>query len=109
MSLGDALVALLLGLGVVLEALAALGLLLARDVFDRLHFLGPAALGSIPIAGAILVREGPSLIGLKALLVALALIVTSPLLASVIASAARIGVLGDWRRARGEGVHLERP
>jgi multisubunit Na+/H+ antiporter MnhG subunit len=109
MSVGDVLVALLLGLGVLLEALAALGLLLARDVFDRLHFLGPATLGSIPIAGAVLVREGPSLIGLKALLVASALTVTSPLLASVIASAARIGVLGDWRRAHGEGVRLERP
>ena len=44
-----------------------LGLLVMRDVYDRLHYVGLAGYGALLIGIAILVRESFSLIGDKAL------------------------------------------
>ena len=57
----------LLALGVGLELFAVLGLVVMRDAFDRLHYVGLAGYGGLLIAVAILVRESWSLIGDKAL------------------------------------------
>lgn len=107
MSGRDAIVYALLALGVGLEAIACLGLVAMRDVYDRLHYLAPSALGAALVAGAVWVREGPSIIGLKALLLAAFLLVCSPALAHGTARAARISRLGDWRLQREEGIEVE--
>ena len=107
MSLGDAAAGALLVLGVGLVLLACLGALAMRDLYDRLHYTGLASLGALPIAAAIVVRESFSLIGDKAILLAVFLLVTSPVLVSVTARAARLREHGEWSPRPDEGVEVE--
>jgi multisubunit Na+/H+ antiporter MnhG subunit len=107
MSGGDAIVYGLLGLGVAAELVACLGVVTVRDVYDRLHFLAPAALGAILVAAAVWVREGPSFISLKATLLAAFLLFASSALAHGTARAARISQFGDWRPQEDEGLEVE--
>lgn len=92
----------LLGLGVGLELICCVGVVAMRDAYDRLHFTGPAStLGPLAIAAAIVVEESLWPAGAKALLVALVLAVTNPLLVHATARAGRVRELGRW------GVHPE--
>jgi len=108
MSVRGALVGALLVLGVGLELLAVLGMVAAHDVFDRLHFLAPAALGGMLLSAAVIVQEGPSLIGLKAILLAAFLLGTSPVMVHVVARSIRISRFDDWRRQPQEAIRMER-
>jgi len=109
MSLQDAVVYVLLGAGVACEVIACVGVVAMRNAYDRLHFVGPAALGAVLIAGAIWAREGPSGIALKATVVAVFLLVASPALAHATTRAARISERGDWRPQPSEGIEVEEP
>jgi multisubunit Na+/H+ antiporter MnhG subunit len=108
MSLEDAFVYPLLGVGVALVVVSCIGVALMGNVYDRLHYVGPSALGAVLIVAAIWVREGPSTIALEGALVAAFLLISSPAQAHATARAARIGEHGDWRRQRGEGIEVER-
>jgi hypothetical protein len=71
------------------------------NVFDRLHFSGPAAFGALLVAISILVRESFSLIGDKALLIGLVLVLAGPVLVQTTVRSLLIREEGDWRtRAR---------
>ena len=97
MSVGGAAVAVLLALGVGSALLGAVGILAARDPYDQLHFTGPATvIGPIAIAGAVLVEEPLSSAGIKAVLVALIMIATGPILLHATARAARVRERGRW-------------
>jgi multicomponent Na+:H+ antiporter subunit G len=91
------LVACLLCGGVALELVAVLGVCVMREVFDRLHYVSLAGFGALLIGTAILVREGFSLIGDKALATGLLLVLISPVLVHTTARSFRIRALGDWR------------
>jgi multisubunit Na+/H+ antiporter MnhG subunit len=96
----------LLAAGVALEILAVLGMLVMRDVFDRLHYVGLAGYGALMIGIAILVRESFSLIGDKALATGVVLMTLGPVLVHATARTFRIRQLGDWRegiRSKVEG------
>jgi multicomponent Na+:H+ antiporter subunit G len=100
---GNVLVALLLIAGVATEILCCIGVLVMRSAYARLHYTAPAGLGALLLAAAILLRQGFSLIGDKALLVAVFILLSSPVLTHVTARAARIRELGDVSgRARSE-------
>jgi multicomponent Na+:H+ antiporter subunit G len=86
----------LLGLGVGIQALSALGVLVMRDVYDRLHYVGSAGVGGALAAVSVTVRESFSLIGNKALLIAFFLLVSGPVLVHATARAARIRERGGW-------------
>ena len=74
-------VVVLLTFGVAVELGCCLGVLVMDDAYDKLHYLGPAAIvGPLAIAAAIVVRESLSQAGIKALLTAGLLIVASPVL-----------------------------
>jgi len=107
MRLQDVAVYLLLGAGVACQVIACLGVVVMRNVYDRLHYLGPAALGAVLIAAAVWAREGPSGIALKATVLAAFLVVASPALAHGTARAARLSRFGDWRPQREEGIEVE--
>ena len=78
----------LLIFAVVVVWLCCLGLVLARNPYARLHFVGPATiLGSLGVAAAVLVRNSSSQSGVKAVLIFLVLLVTSPLISHVTARA----------------------
>jgi multicomponent Na+:H+ antiporter subunit G len=88
MSLADAVVDVLLVLGVTVELLCCVGVLVMEDAYDKLHYLGPAAIvGPLAIAAAIVVRESFSQAGIKALLTAGLLIVASPVMSHATARA----------------------
>jgi monovalent cation/proton antiporter MnhG/PhaG subunit len=97
----------LLALGVGAELLAAAGVLAMRGAYDKLHYVAPSTLGAVLIAAAVWVRDGPSFIGLKAILLAAFLVVASPTLAHATARAARISERGDWRPQREDGIEVE--
>jgi len=83
--------------GCSLELLAVLGLVVMRDVYDRLHYVGLAGYGALLVAVGIVVRESFSLIGDKALVTAAVLVVLGPLLTHATARSLRIRERGDWR------------
>jgi multicomponent Na+:H+ antiporter subunit G len=94
----DVIVAVLLALGVASVLLSCLGVLVMRDALDRLHFTAPAAtIAPVLLAVAVLVEEPLSSAGVKAVLVALLIIVTTPVLSHATARAARIREHGRWR------------
>ena len=99
-----ALVIALLALGVGLQVLACLGLLLMRDAYAQLHYLGAATFGVVAIAAAIFVEEPFSMIGEKAILVAVFLLVSGPVLVHVTARTARSRRLGGWTIRPGEEI-----
>lgn len=85
-------------LGIAIELFCCLGILLMANVYDRLHFTGPAtALGSICIAAAVVLQEALSTAGIKAILVAAVLIAGGPILTHAIGRAARIRDFGRWQ------------
>lgn len=92
MTVGEGIVWALLVLGTTGQLTAVLGVLVATDVFARLHFIGPGSLlGPVALALAVVVDEGPtSQAGLKAILVALSLLVLSPVLVHATARAAYV-------------------
>jgi multisubunit Na+/H+ antiporter MnhG subunit len=83
--------------GGLLELLAVLGICVMRDAYDRLHYPGLAGFGAFLICLAVLVRESFSLIGDKALLVGVILVLTGPVLVQTTVRSLLIRELGDWR------------
>jgi multisubunit Na+/H+ antiporter MnhG subunit len=96
-SLRAAVAVVLLIAGGLLELIAVLGLCVMRDAYDRLHYPGLAALGAFLIAVGVLVRESFSMIGDKALLVGVILVLTGPILTQTTLRSLLIRELGDWR------------
>lgn len=89
--------AVLLIAGGLLELLAVLGVCVMRDAYDRLHYPGLAGFGAFLICLAVLFRESFSLIGDKALLVGVILVLTGPVLVQTTVRSLLIRELGDWR------------
>jgi multicomponent Na+:H+ antiporter subunit G len=93
----EAVVAVLLALGVGSGLVSALGLLATRDPFDQLHFTGPATvIAPVAIAAAVLVEEPLSSAGVKSVLIALVMLGTGPVLIHATARAARVRDRGRW-------------
>jgi monovalent cation/proton antiporter MnhG/PhaG subunit len=88
MSASSIAVVVLLIFGVAVELACCVGVLVMDDAFDKLHYLGPAAIiGPLAVAAAIVVRESFSQAGVKALLAVGLLIVASPVLSHATARA----------------------
>jgi multisubunit Na+/H+ antiporter MnhG subunit len=80
----------LVGAGVLGELLCCVGLVVARNVFDRLHYVMAAT--TVPpflIAAAVVVEEDWTQPGINALLIAAVLFVANPVLATATARTAR--------------------
>jgi multisubunit Na+/H+ antiporter MnhG subunit len=87
--------------GGLLEVVAVVGLCVMRDAYDRLHYVGMAGFGALAIGVAVVVKESFSLIGDKALLVGVVLVLGGPVLVQTTVRSLLIRELGDWRaRAR---------
>jgi multisubunit Na+/H+ antiporter MnhG subunit len=93
----------LLGLAVLVALGSVVGLVVARDDLDRLHFLAPASVVSpVLVAGAIVAREAFDGRAIKALLVAAFFLVLNPILSQATARAQRVREHGDWRLTKEE-------
>jgi multicomponent Na+:H+ antiporter subunit G len=96
-SAGDVAVVVLLVIGVGSALLSAAGLLATGDPYDQLHFTGPATVISpVAIAAAVLVEEPLSSAGVKAVLIAIIMLGTGPVLIHATARAARVRERGRW-------------
>jgi multisubunit Na+/H+ antiporter MnhG subunit len=84
--------------GGLLELIAVLGVCVMRDAYDRLHYVGVAGFGAFFISVAIVVRESFSLVGDKALLVGVVLVLAGPVLVQTTVRSLLIRELGDWRK-----------
>jgi multicomponent Na+:H+ antiporter subunit G len=110
MSPRGVLVAALLVVGVGVTLAACVGVLVMRDAYDRLHYTAPATtIAPLAIAAAVVLEESLSAAGVKALLVALVLLVTNPVLTHATARAARVRQFGEWTVQEGEQVKGEHP
>jgi multicomponent Na+:H+ antiporter subunit G len=103
----DAVEYVLLALGVGIEVMAALGVLAMRTTYERIHYVGAAPFGALLVALAVLVRDSFSLIADKALLVAVFMLVTGPIMTHATARAARIREHGEWTVQEGERIDVE--
>jgi multisubunit Na+/H+ antiporter MnhG subunit len=107
----EVLVVVLLGFGVLMQLTSVAGVLVGGDVYDRLHFTGPASIFTpLALAVAVVIDFGPlSQAGLKSILVAVLVICLGPALVHATARAAHIRESGrlDLREAGGRPVHRE--
>jgi multicomponent Na+:H+ antiporter subunit G len=87
----------LLVAGAALLLVGCLGVSVMRSHYDRLHYTGPAAYGAALVGLAVLVRCGWSLMGDKALAVAVVLVVTGPVLTHATARSARRRDFERWQ------------
>jgi monovalent cation/proton antiporter MnhG/PhaG subunit len=75
---------------VVAELLCCVGLVVMRDVYDRLHYaMAASAVPPFLVAAAVLVEESWTQPAINALLIAVALFLLSPVLAHATARVAR--------------------
>jgi multisubunit Na+/H+ antiporter MnhG subunit len=91
----DVVVAALLVVGVGAQVLGCVGIAAIPTPYDRLHYTGPSVLAGVALAGAVLAREGLSLIADKALMLALVVAITAPVIVQAIARGARTGDRGS--------------
>jgi monovalent cation/proton antiporter MnhG/PhaG subunit len=98
MTARDIVVFALLWFGVGAGLVCCLGIVLTKNVFDRLHIASLANIpGPLAIAVAIVVDGSSAQTAIKAVLIALTLVVASPVLAHVTARAARIREFGELK------------
>lgn len=98
-----------LWLGVALVVVSCVGVLVMRGALERLHFSGPAVLGAVFVAVAVLIKDSFSVIGDQALLIAAFLLLASPILTHAAARATRVDAKGDWRLRPEDEVEIEEP
>lgn len=88
----------LLGLATAIVLASSVGVLVMRDVYDKLHFVTPAALvAPVIVTLAVLARAGFSATTAQTALALLFLVVAGPFLTHATLRAARIRERGDWR------------
>ena len=105
MSVNEIIVCVLLVIGVSGFAVTSLGLLLSDDLYDQIHFLAPGSLiGAVAIPAAVLVHDGFSQAGVKAILIAILLFISNPVLSHATARAGRVRRKRQLAPAADEGI-----
>ena len=90
----------LLGMAVLVVLASSVGILVMRDVYDKLHYVTPLALVAPVIVGlAILVQSGWSVNSLQTWLAIALMVIGTPFLSHATVRAARIRESGDWSSA----------
>ncbi len=87
-----------LGLAAAIVIVSSIGVLVMRDAYQKLHFVGPAALVSpVLVTLAVWLHVGNKATTLEAMLALLLIVIASPFLTHATIRAARIRQTGDWR------------
>jgi monovalent cation/proton antiporter MnhG/PhaG subunit len=95
MSVHQWIVAVLLGMAVLITLLSSVGVLVMKDVYQRLHYIGPpTTVGALLITLAVFLDEPQKQAGLKTLLTTVVLIAMNGVITHATARAARIRELG---------------
>lgn len=98
------LVAVLVVVGVVCTWVSVVGLLVTHGVFDRLHYVGPAGMGAVCVAAAVIVDDPGGAVAVQAAVVGVFVVIVSPVLVHATARAARIAGRGAWQRGDDEAI-----
>ena len=95
----------LLGIGIFGFLVTAVGFLVVDDFYEQLHYLAPSSLiGAVAIPAAVVVHEGFSQAGAKAILIALLLFWANPVLTHATLRAGRIRRKRQWTPTADEDV-----
>jgi multisubunit Na+/H+ antiporter MnhG subunit len=98
----------LLGLAVLIVLASAVGVLLMRDAYQKLHFVTPAALvAPALVALAVMVQHGVYEMTGEAFLALFFMIIAGPFVSHATIRAIRVREKGDWRPQRGGKVTAE--
>lgn len=98
----------LLGVAVAVQALAGLGVALMRNGYARLHYAAAAStVGPVAIAVAAVLEESLSETGVKAVIVAVVVLVGGALLTHATGRAAVVRERGGWKVHAHELEHSE--
>ena len=90
MTAHDLALGLLLGFAVGTELLCCLGLVVMRDVYDRLHYaMAASTVPAFLLAAAVLVEEGWTQPGINTFVIVVVMFLTNPVLAHAVARVAR--------------------
>ena len=88
----------LLGLAAAIVLASSAGVLVMRGVYDKLHFVTPAALvAPVLVTMAVLVHAGFSATTTEVLVALLFMVIAGPFLTHATIRAARVREQGDWR------------
>lgn len=91
----------LLGLAVLIVFASAVGVLVMRDAYQRLHFVTPAALvAPALVALALMVQHGVYEMTGEAFLALFFMIIAGPFISHATIRAIRVREKGDWRPQR---------
>jgi multisubunit Na+/H+ antiporter MnhG subunit len=98
----DVLADVLLGVAVAIVLASTVGLLVMRDVYQKLHFVTPIALVAPVIVGlAVLAQSGLTENTAQTGLALVFIVIAGPFLSHATIRAARIREKGDWRPGHG--------
>lgn len=101
MIIGEIFTDVLAGLAAAIVLVSSVGVLVMRGVYDKLHFVTPAALVAPALVTlAVLVHAGLSATTTETLLALLFLMIAGPFLSHATIRAARVREKGDWRSGR---------
>ena len=86
--------------------LTSVGMLLARDVYQRIQYTYPTATaGLVAVVAAILIHKSISQAGVKTLVTGLIVFWTNPVISHATARAARVRKFGNWLPSDKENIH----
>ena len=108
MSAADLIAGVLVVIGFLSVLLSSAGLVAAETGWDKLHYTGPAnVVGPVAIAAAVLVEDSLTSASVKAILVAVVLLITGPALVHATGRAARVREHGRFVILSEELEHKE--
>lgn len=92
-----------LGLSAAVVIISCLGILVMRNVYDKVHYVTPVSLlAPVAVGIAIFIQAGWSSRSAQAWLAIGFMVIASPFLSHATIRAARIRETGDWRPGRGQ-------
>jgi len=95
-----------LGLAAAIVLASSVGVLVMRDVYQKLHFVTPTALvAPVLVTLAVLIRARFSATTAETFLALLFMVIAGPYLTHATIRAARVREQGDWRLARAHAAH----
>lgn len=87
--------------------LTSVGMVLSRDVYQRIQYTYPAAtVGLVAVVVAIVIHKSMSQAGIKTLVIGLIVFWTNPVISHATARAARVRQFGNWTPSEKETISL---
>ncbi len=87
--------------------LTSLGMVLVRDVYQRIQYTYPAAtVGLVAVVLAIVIHKSMSQAGIKTLVTGLIVFWTNPVISHATARAARVREFGNWTPSEKENIQV---